>query len=396
MRKIRVIIIGIVIVVIAVSGLVIWRVSRNKLVEKPILSHETKNPTKNTNVEIKKTSKSGEPWPEPIGLAEGKKYIGKEIIHAKWGKGPGEFGLPEHIYKGWGEYIDGPGWLAIRDSTVYLFDLYNHRILKYNLDGHYTGAFDLEKGINIPPSLKNTDYPGICTIFEKDKKVEFKPKMPFLDKIYQSFPPNKCIFLGASPQIAVDKEKNIFLTAKNYVTSDRIILKYSKDGKLLSKIFDTGELSNTDKKMFRHPLYGLMVDDSDNLYLYHASCNGVTKEEILNNCHGTVVRISGSNYNKVKIFQWAELDDKTKAFLGPIFIPDPASSVLDTKLKKLIECSRGLAAPFAISVGKVRPKIAMGNDGNIYEVVICPTDFYKWKEDIRVYEWRLIKWSLVK
>jgi len=396
MRKIRVIIIGIVIVVIAVSGLVIWRVSRNKLVEKPILSHETKNPTKNTNVEIKKTSKSGEPWPEPIGLAEGKKYIGKEIIHAKWGKGPGEFGLPEHIYKGWGEYIDGPGWLAIRDSTVYLFDLYNHRILKYNLDGHYTGAVDLEKGINIPPSLRNTDYPGICTIFEKDKKVEFKPKMPFLDKIYQSFPPNKCIFLGASPQIAVDKEKNIFLTAKNYVTSDRIILKYSKDGKLLSKIFDTGELSNTDKKMFRHPLYGLMVDDSDNLYLYHASCNGVTKEEILNNCHGTVVRISGSNYNKVKIFQWAELDDKTKAFLGPIFIPDPASSVLDTKLKKLIECSRHeLLSPFSIKVGKVMPKIALDKDGNIYEIVICDSD-YQWKEGTMVIEWRLVKWRLVR
>ena len=398
MRKIRVIIIGIVIIAIAVSGLVIWRVSRNKPMEKPIVNQETKNPTKNTNIEIKKTSESGEPWPKPIGLAEGKKYIGKEIIHAKWGKGPGEFGL-QNVE---GPYQDGPSRLAIRNNIIYLFDFYNHRILKYNLDGYYIGAVDLEKGINIPPSLRNTDYPGICSLFEKDKKQTYKKKGNYRAEIYKSFPPNKCIMLTISSGVAIDKEGDIFLTGRNYASRDLTILEYSPNGKFVSKFFDSDDLNEADKGKLKdrnasRQISNPIIDESDNLYLNAVSCSGMSgmkKEEILKNCKGPVIKISKNK--DVKIIDWTDLDDKIKIFLAPIYIPDLALAHIDQKLKKLIECSRHeLLSPFSIKVGKVMPKIALDKDGNIYEIVICDSD-YQWKEGTMVIEWRLVKWRLVR
>ena len=41
------------------------------------------------------------------------------------------------------------------------------------------------------------------------------------------------------------------------------------------------------------------------------------------------------------------------------------------------------------------PKIALDKDGNIYEIVICDSD-YQWKEGTMVIEWRLVKWRLVR
>jgi len=396
MRKIRVIIIGIVIIVIAISGLVIWRVTRNKPMEKPIVNQEGYKPTESSitntpTVKIEKPPVNEESRPaKPIALAEGK-YIGKEIIHAKWGKGPGEFGLPKEIE---GD-IFGPQQIIIRNNIIYMFDFENNRVLKYDLAGNYIGAIVLEKGINIPPALRNTDYPGVCTIFEKDKKVEFKPKMLFLDKIYQSFPPNKCIRTKAISKMEVDENKNIFLTGSYYNPTTKVILKYDKNGKFISKVFDEEKLNRTEKEQFKKikgPLLGLFIDKLDNLYLNQVICSGEKKQDILKNCKGTVVRISGSNYNKVKIFQWAELDDKTKTLFSPVYIPDPATSIIDDGLKKLIECSLGdlLSPSYSILIGRAISKIAADKYGNIYEIVVCPKD-EQWKEGVRVIQWRLVK-----
>lgn len=75
--------------------------------------------------------------------AKGKEqYVQKVIIDAKWGKGPGEFGLMEEEGR-W-----GPESLAIdNQGNIYMLDSINKRIQKFNKEGKYMASINLDPHI---------------------------------------------------------------------------------------------------------------------------------------------------------------------------------------------------------------------------------------------------------
>ena len=68
------------------------------------------------------------------------KYIPKVIINAKWGDGPGEFGIIHDPY----ELSPGPCGLTVKNERIYLWDGVHYRINVYSLAGSFLYSIELK------------------------------------------------------------------------------------------------------------------------------------------------------------------------------------------------------------------------------------------------------------
>lgn len=117
-------------------------------------------------------------------------YVPKIIIQAKWGNGPGEFGL-----KTFGEHglPIMPNAMAVdRSQNIYILDPLNHRIQKFSKEGKF------------------------------EKSISYGSGYDFFDEIVP---------------LEVDKNCNIFLKGRELHTGNEIILVLDRNGNLICKLF---------------------------------------------------------------------------------------------------------------------------------------------------------------
>jgi hypothetical protein len=132
-------------------------------------------------------------------------YVPKVIIKARWGSGPGEFGLFKQEMSG--DHVM-PNAIALdKEENLYILDPANGRVLKFTKNGNYIKAINLEG---------------------TDKKCLFK--------IHPGF-----FIDGSLAELVIDDDENIYIRTTGHCIPNWKyscpVLKFSKDGKLLQKYF---------------------------------------------------------------------------------------------------------------------------------------------------------------
>ena len=102
----------------------------------------------------------------PDSLPE--KYVKKVIIDAKWGDGPGEFGIAK-----WSDPLEGPGPMTIdEEGNIYIADPGNFVIHKFDSSGRFIKDFERGKLILNFAILNDTMYAiGLDNINENMRKL---------------------------------------------------------------------------------------------------------------------------------------------------------------------------------------------------------------------------------
>lgn len=143
---------------------------------------------------------------QEIGIAE-EVYVPKTIIQAKWGNGPGEFGIyttakPRDTSDRPLDSFRGPDALDIdRNGNIYIFDPVNWRVLIYNESGKYKSAVSLEKD----PDTGDYDFKG-----------------GYVGGYWWEY-----------DFIKVDSEGNIYLATTDDIIRTDYLRKFNKEGKLI-------------------------------------------------------------------------------------------------------------------------------------------------------------------
>ncbi len=102
----------------------------------------------------------------PDSLPE--RYVKKVIIDAKWGNGPGEFGIAK-----WSDPIEGPGPITVdEEGNIYIADPGNFVIHKFDSSGKFVMDFESGKLILNFAILKDTMYAvGLDNINDKTRNL---------------------------------------------------------------------------------------------------------------------------------------------------------------------------------------------------------------------------------
>ncbi len=102
------------------------------------------------------------------------KYVKKVIIDAKWGNGPGEFGMDTLS-----DPPAGPsGFILDRDENIFIYDYGNGRIYKFNSKGELEKELDIKKDNIYSFTVKNDTIYGLVFTglnpIEKIKMIDIK------------------------------------------------------------------------------------------------------------------------------------------------------------------------------------------------------------------------------
>jgi hypothetical protein len=150
-------------------------------------------------------AKKGTETPPGTPKAPMEEYVAKVIIKARWGSGPGEFGLFKREMSG--AHVM-PNAIALdKEENLYILDPANGRVLKFTEDGEYIKAIYLEG---------------------RDKKYPF----------YIRYPAR--VHIALLGELVVDNKNNIYIYT---VGKEDSILKFSKDGKFLQYYTPPEEMS---------------------------------------------------------------------------------------------------------------------------------------------------------
>jgi hypothetical protein len=67
-------------------------------------------------------------------------YVGRVIIRAGFGEGPGQFGIYEHE-----QGVSGPTGIAVdNEGYIYIIDNINHRVNKFDKEGRYVSSINID------------------------------------------------------------------------------------------------------------------------------------------------------------------------------------------------------------------------------------------------------------
>ncbi|MEW6557841.1 MAG: hypothetical protein AB1349_10885 [Elusimicrobiota bacterium] len=189
-------------------------------------------------------------WAEEIKtsttITQNVEYVPKVIIEAKWGTGPGEFG----IFKYGGDRIPVvPHAITVKNNIIYILDSANTKVEKYTTTGQHVESIKLKK-------VKETIINGKKYKLKGTDKLEIIPHLSL-----------NGMGGGLGIDIEVDDSQNIFLLL------DGGTVMYDKSGNC-NTIY--GEFNNViwSGLRFSKPL---KIPRRNYEYLYREKCPNVSK-----------------------------------------------------------------------------------------------------------------------
>jgi len=269
-----------------------------------------------------------------------REYVPEVIINGKWGTGPGEFG---YLIHNWEEvvYEDryrveyatfskviGPTNLAVNEKGyIYILDIINKRIQKFNDKGEFLKAINIE----VPKYVIYDNY-DFLSMYVDD-----------YENIYLYYTPNQLTWLiynkdGELLKTIIGKKdidetinrtkesiKRIITDKDKYYEQhpeekNKLLAKYEKDLNMYEEIY------SSPKTILLHEKPGnIEIDNNGNIYLNEYKINSGNIEKIpadqIGNIHkeSMIDRISKLK-NKIKQIQFTEKDGKSISFFNELVV----------------------------------------------------------------------------